>query len=154
MIDDHSAHSSRAMSRPALSRSPSASLSKFHLSFREAILAYNKRTKNDIHFDPLAPLFQSCNDPTLALSLLQRHAQASPQNRISDEQLRTLLIPTLIGLYTISSGGDEGIGLVIVELFSCRRVFYSTEVFFLIGTITGESHLSCYWYHTFGGDLS
>jgi hypothetical protein len=117
--------------RPALPPTPSVSLSNFHLNFREAILTYNKRTKNDLLFHPLAPLFQSCNDPTLALSLLQRHAQLSPQNRISDEQLKTLLIPTLIGLYAISSGSDEGVGLVIVELSPSGREFYSTGGCFL-----------------------
>ncbi|KAI0281990.1 hypothetical protein BGY98DRAFT_1174812 [Russula aff. rugulosa BPL654] len=105
------------MSNPAtIHRSPSISLSSFHLSFREAILTYNKRTKNDLLFHPLAPLFQSCNDPALALSLLQRHAQASPQSWISDEKLKTLLVPTLFGLYAISSGGssgDAGVGLVL-----------------------------------------
>jgi hypothetical protein len=117
----------------AITRSPSISLSSFHLNFREAILTYNKRTKNDLLFHPLAPLFQSCNDPALALSLLQRHAQASPQNWISDEKLKTLLVPTLFGLYAISSGGspgDAGVGLVIVEVCSFRTCILLNGVFF------------------------
>jgi hypothetical protein len=96
-------------------RTTSVSLSNFHQNFREAILTYNKRTKNDLLFHVLAPLFQSCNDPTLALSLLQRHAQESTPNRISDEELKTTLLPTLIGLYAISTGSDESVGLVIDE---------------------------------------
>jgi hypothetical protein len=122
------------MSNPAtIHRSPSISLSSFHLSFREAILTYNKRTKNDLLFHPLAPLFQSCNDPALALSLLQRHAQASPQSWISDEKLKTLLVPTLFGLYAISSGGssgDAGVGLVIVEVCSFITCILLNGVFF------------------------
>ena len=104
--------------RPTRSHSLAVSLSSFHLSFSEAILKYNKLTKNDLFFHPLAPLFQSCNDPAVAVSLLQRHAQVFPQPRISDEQLKGLLNPTLIGLYAISSSDDEGVGLVSVDVCS------------------------------------
>src|SRR6266852_5871359 len=106
----------RTMPRRHRARSPSIPLSSFHSSFRKAILKYNTRTKNELLFHPLAPLFQSCNDPAVALSLLQRRAQVSSQPRISDEQLKILLFPTLIGLYAISS---SGVGLVIIELCSC-----------------------------------
>ena len=123
--------------------SPSVSLSSFHLNFSNAILEYNKRTKNDLLFHPLAPLFQSCNDPALALSLLQSHAHVFPQ-------LKSLLESTLIGLYAISSSDGEGVGLVIVDVHSFRTYFIQG---FFLGITTGESHPSCHWYPPFGEDL-
>ena len=135
-------------SRPA-ARSSSMSLSSFHSTFREAILTYNKRTKNDLLFHPLAPLFQSCNDPAVALSLLQRHAQQSPQPRISDEQLKSMLTPTLNGLYAISSSDGEGVGLVLVDSYPIGRSFNGV----FSGIIAGESYLSCHWHPPFGEDL-
>jgi hypothetical protein len=130
--------------------SPSVSPSPFRLNFNNAILKYNKRTNNDLRFHPLASLFQSCNDPALALSLLQRHAQVSPQPRIDDEQLKTLLYPTLIGLYAISLSDDEGVGLVIFDGCSFRTYFIQGD---FLGIITGESYLSCHWYPAFGENL-
>ena len=120
--------------RPVRSPSPSISLSSFHSSFHKAILTYNKRTNNDLLFHPLAPLSQSCNDPALALSLLQRHAQPTqvltPQPpRISDEQLKSLLTPTLIGLFAISTSDDEGVGLVIVDVCSFRTCILLNGIF-------------------------
>ena len=109
-------------------RSSSITLSPFHLIFRNAILTYNKRTKNDLLFHPLASLFQSCNDPAVAISLLQTHAQLSPQHRISDEQLKSLLTPILIGLYAISSSDGEGVGLVIVDVCSFRTCVFLNKV--------------------------
>lgn len=116
------------------SRSPSISLSPFHLSFSEAIRTYHKRTKNDLLFHPLASLFQSCNDPAVALSLLQHHAQVSDQPRISDEQLKSLPIPTLTGLYAISSTSDEGVGLVR----SLLQVTYFTQRLFFFQVLSPE----------------
>ena len=144
-----SRHSSRTMSTSYASSSP-ISLSTFHLSFREAIRTYHKRTKNDLLLHPLAPLFQSCNDPVVALSLLQRHAQVSSRHRISNEQLKSLLTPTLIGLYAISSIGDEGVGIVIVELCSFMTCIYFRA---FLGIITREGYFSCYWYPPFSEDL-
>jgi hypothetical protein len=140
---------------PSLSiptRSHSTPPISFHSSFSEAIRTYHKRTKNDLLLHPLAPLFQSCNDPAVALSLLQRHAQVSHPPRISDEQLESLLIPTLIGLYAISSIGDEGDGLVIVNVCSFRTYILLNGGFFS-GIISGESYLSCHWCPPSGEDL-
>ena len=136
------------------SRSDLISLSDFHLRFSEAIRTYHKRTKNDLLFHPLASLFQSCNDSTVALSLLQRHAQVSRPlaPRISDEQLKSLLSPTLSGLYNISLNGDEGVGLVIVDVYSFRT-FISLNGVIFSGIITGESYLSCHWCPPFGDGL-
>ena len=118
-------------SRPVRSSScPSISLSPFHLSFSKAILTYNKRTKNNLLFHPLASLFQSCSDPALALSLLQRHAQVFSQPRISDEQLKSLLNPTLIGLFVISSSYDEGVGLVIPDVCFFSTCILLNGIFF------------------------
>lgn len=121
---DHSATNLPALPMRQHTRSPSTSLSTFHSDFSKAIREYHKRTNNDLLLHPLAPLFQSCNDPTVALFLLQRHAQAqvSDKHRISDEQLKSLLIPTLNGLYTISSNGigDASVGLVIINVCSFR----------------------------------
>jgi hypothetical protein len=98
-----------------MSSPPQIALSNFHSKFSEAVRSYNNRTKNDLLFHPLAPVFQSCNDPAVALSVLQRVS-----HRSSDEHLKSLLSPTLIGLYSISLSVEEGVGLVIVGSFSFR----------------------------------
>ena len=127
------------------SHSESISLSDFYLRFSEAIRTYHKRTRNDLFFHPFASLFQSCNDSTVALSLLQRHARVSLPPRFSDERLKSLFTPTLSGLYNISSGVHEGV-LVIVDVYSFRTCILLNGVFFSgIQLITGESYLSCHW---------
>ncbi|KAH9989544.1 hypothetical protein BJV77DRAFT_963822 [Russula vinacea] len=74
---------------------------------------YRRRTKNDLVFHPLAAVFQSCNDPGVALSVFQR---AAHRPRINDEDLKKLLGPTLTGLYSLSPNLKDGVGLVIVDL--------------------------------------
>jgi hypothetical protein len=90
---------------------------------------YSRRTKNDLVFHPLAAMFQSCNDPGVALSVFQ-HAAHRPQ--INDEGLKELLSSTLIGLYAISPSVEEGVGLVIVVSCSFRRYTLT----FISGIIT------------------
>ena len=94
---------------------PPIALSAFHLKFSEAVRAYNKRTKNDLLSHPLATVFQSCNDPAVALSVLQRSVQVSHRPGVGYEHLKSIVNPTLIGLYAISSSVEEGVGLVIVN---------------------------------------
>ena len=108
---------------------------------------YSRRTKIDLVFHPLAAVFQSCNDPGVALSVFQ-HAAHRP--RINDEGFKDLLSSTLTGLYAISPSVKEGVGLVIVDSCSFRR----RTLTFTLGTITRESHLGCYWYPRFGEDIS
>jgi hypothetical protein len=130
---------------------PPITLSAFHLKFSEAVRAYNKRTKNDLLFHPLAPVFQSCNDPAVALSVLQRTAQLSHRPGVSYEYLKSLLSPTLIGLYAISSSVEEGVGLVIVD--SCSFRTCTLIKFFYSGIITREIHFGCNRCPPFGEDV-
>ena len=108
---------------------------------------YSRRIKIDLVFHPLAAVFQSCNDPGVALSVFQ-HATHRP--RINDEGFKDLLSSTLTGLYAISPSVKEGVGLVIIDSCSFRR----RTLTFTLGTITRESHLGCYWYPRFGEDIS
>ncbi|KAH9989547.1 hypothetical protein BJV77DRAFT_1151386, partial [Russula vinacea] len=71
---------------------------------------YSRRTKIDLVLHPLAAVFQSCNDPGVALSVFQ-HAAHQPQ--INNEGLKALLSSTLTGLYAISPSVKEGVGLVL-----------------------------------------
>ena len=79
---------------------------------------YSRRTKIDLVFHPLAAVFQSCNDPGVALFLFQRSAH---RPWINDESLKDLLSLTFIGLYSLSPSVKEGVGLVIVDSCSFRR---------------------------------
>ena len=108
---------------------------------------YSRRTKIDLVLHPLAAVFQSCNDPGVALSVFQH---AAHQPRIDDEGLKALLSSTLTGLYAISPSVKEGVGLVIVDSCSFKRRTLSLS----LGIITRESHLGCHWYPRFGEDIS
>ena len=135
------------LSKPGSSTPPPIALSAFHSKFSDAMRTYSRRTKIDLVFHPLAAVFQSCNDPGVALSLFQRSAH---RPRINDESLKDLLSPTFIGLYSLSPSVKEGVGLVIVDSCSFRRRTLSLS----LGIITRESHLGCHWYPHFGEDIS
>ena len=59
-------------------------------------------------------------DPAVALSVLQRSVQVSHRPGVGYEHLKSIVSPTLIGLYAISSSVEEGVGLVIVNPCSSK----------------------------------
>lgn len=127
----------------------SVGLPTFQLTFNKAMRAYKKRTKIDIHLDPLAFVFQSCNDSAAALSVLQQQAQV--QSWSDNEGLMSSLRPSVDKLYLISSCIEPGVGLVTI-IDACSTYVLQTILLFL-GIITCESHYGCHRCPPFGEDF-
>jgi hypothetical protein len=84
----------------------------FQLIFNNALKAYEKHTKNNILFHPLATDIQACQSPSAILAVLQRQVQGLDQSRTSDEGLTKWLEPTVNVLYAFSDTIGEGVTLV------------------------------------------
>ena len=97
-----------------MSSTPSAasSSSSFHSIFNNALVAYEKRTKKNILFHPLAEKLQTCNSPDAILLVLQQQVQEINRPRSGDEILTKWLDPTVRVLYTFNEALGEGVGLV------------------------------------------
>lgn len=77
--------------------------------------AYEKRTKEDLLFHPLASQLQKCDSPASILTVLQRQVEDLDQTRNSNERLTKWLIPTVNVLLTFSDTLGEGVSLVRVK---------------------------------------
>ena len=84
----------------------------FQLILNNALKAYEKQTKNDILFHPLAADLQACQSPGAILAVLQQQVQELDQSRTSDERLTRWLDPTVNVLYAFSETIGEGVSLV------------------------------------------
>lgn len=87
-----------------------ASSSNFQLILNNALKAYKKRTKKDLHAHPLATQLQSCNSPGAILALLQQQVRGVDQSRSSDDRWTKWLDPTVNVLFalTVTLGGVVG----------------------------------------------
>ena len=84
----------------------------FQLIFNNALKAYEKQTKNDILFHPLAADLQACQSLSAILAILQQQVQELNQSRTSDERLTKWLEPTVNVLHAFSETIGEGVSLV------------------------------------------
>ena len=103
--------------------SPVIPPSKFQSTFINALQAYNRRTREDLLFHPLATRLRSCNSSDAILSVLQEQAQAIDPSWNGDEKLAMWLGQSVDVLYALSSSLEEGVGLVIIEVYSLQMAF-------------------------------
>ena len=89
-----------------------ASSQNFQLIFNNALKAYEKHTKNDLLFHPLAAQLQACQSPGSILDVLQRQVEDLDQSRTSNEWLTKWLDPTVNVLYAFSETLGESVTLV------------------------------------------
>lgn len=92
--------------------------SSFQSTFSHALRAYKKRTRGDLILHPLAARLQSCDTPDTILAILQDKARAIDQSWNADEKLAMWLDPIVHVLYALSSSLGEGVGLVIIGIYS------------------------------------
>ncbi|KAH9005381.1 hypothetical protein EDB86DRAFT_3239970, partial [Lactarius hatsudake] len=92
--------------------------SNFKVIFETALKEYNKKTKQDLTALPIATQLQACDSPAAILTILQEQVDQFEQSRSGDEKLRKWLDPTINVLYAFSQTLGEGVGLVIINLFS------------------------------------
>ena len=92
-----------------------SSSSNFQAIFSIAVKAYEKRTKEDLLFHPLASQLQKCDSPTSILTVLQGQVHDLDQARNSNERITKWLIPTVNVLLTFSDTLGEGVSLVRVQ---------------------------------------
>lgn len=92
--------------------------SSFQSTFSHALRAYKKRTRGDLILHPLAARLQSCDTPDAILVILQEQARAIDQSWNADEKLAMWLDPIVHVLYALSSSLGEGVGLVIIGIYS------------------------------------
>jgi hypothetical protein len=98
--------------------SPVIPPSKFQSTFRNALQAYNRRTREDLLLHPLATRLRSCDSSDAILSVLQEQAQAIDPSWNGDEKLAMWLGQSVDVLYALSSSLEEGVGLVIIGVRS------------------------------------
>jgi hypothetical protein len=118
------------MSRP---HSTTSSSSSFHSIINNALKAYEKRTKNNLLFHPLAEQLQTCNSPGAILHILQQQVQEINQFQSGDETLTKWLDPTVNVLYAFTEALGEGVGLVCLNtcfpLQSAHSCLFIWQVF-------------------------
>ena len=88
-----------------------ASSSNFQLIINNALDAYKKRTKNDLHAHPLASQLQACDSPGAILAVLQQQVQGVDQSRSGDRWTKWL-DPTVNVLFAFSSMLGAGVSPV------------------------------------------
>ena len=102
-------------------------MTSFHSKFSNYMRAYNKRTKKDLLLDPLVVVFQTCNDPATAFSVLQEQLQV--RSWISDRDLITSLHITIDRVYAISSGIGPGVISPEKVIMVAIGVLFSVRIF-------------------------
>lgn len=125
-----------SMSRPLPANLVSQTLpvippSSFQSTFRDALHAYKRRTREDLLLHPLATRLESCNSPDEILSVLQEQAQVIDRSWNGDK-LSVWLGPTVGVLHSISSSLGEVVGLVIIG--ACSRRMCSLPVVFQVSS--------------------
>ena len=93
-----------------------SSSSSFHPILKNALNAYEKRTKKKLLSHPLAEQLQSCYSPGDILLMFQQQVQEINQSQSGDEMLTKWLDPTVKVLYSFTEILGEGVGLVC---FTC-----------------------------------
>ena len=86
-------------SRATASKSSSTN---FQIIINNALKAYEKRTKKNLLFHPLATQLQACDTPGDIVTVLQQQIQVLDQSRSADERWTKWLDPTINVLLTFS----------------------------------------------------
>jgi hypothetical protein len=120
------------MSHPRATASESSS-SNFRLIINNALKDYEKRTKENLLFHPLASQLQECNSPGDIIAVLQQ--QILHQSRSTDERCTKWLDPTINVLLTFS----QTVGTVGLVRHALIRDLHSH--IYLIGIFTGDGDL-------------
>ena len=89
-----------------------SSSSNFQLIFKNALIAYEKRTKKDLLSHPLATELRNCDNPSKILALLYEQVQGLDQSLSGDDRWIKWLDPTVTVLYMLSEALGEAISLV------------------------------------------
>src|ERR1700722_14650466 len=86
-----------SLALPVMSQShPTAtSSSNFQQIFDNALGAYQRRTKKDLHVHPLAAQLQTCDSPSSILAVLQQQVQDLNRSQSTDDRLTEWLGPTV-----------------------------------------------------------
>ena len=111
--------------------------SSFHPIINSALKAYEKRTKKNLLFHPLAEQLQTCNSPGDILLVLQQQVQEINQSQSRDEMLTKWLDPTVKVLYAFTEVLGEGVGLVCFRM--CFPLRSAHSFICLAGFLTCES---------------
>jgi hypothetical protein len=94
--------------------------SNFQLSFSHALHEYKKQNREDLLLHPLAATLQACDSSDAILSVLEEQTRALDQPRNGDERLRWLGSIVNV-LYPLSRSLEEGIGLVIIQVYWFKK---------------------------------
>ena len=98
-----------------------SSSSQFQQIFNSALKAYEKRTKKDLLFHPLAAQLQACDSPDAILAVLQNHLNEPDRSRNTDDRWSKWLDPTVNVLFAFSATLGEGVGLVCLSIWTDLR---------------------------------
>jgi hypothetical protein len=106
-----------------------ASSLSFYLIINNALEAYEKRTKKNLLFHPLAEQLQTCDSPGAILLVLQRQVQETNQSQSGNEMLTKWLDPTVKVLYAFTEALGEGVGQVCFKTCFPLRSAHSCVFF-------------------------
>ena len=97
-----------------MSQTPSktAASSNFQDIFQAALKSYQKQTKNDLLFHPLASQLQNCDSVNDILAILRDQVQQFDKSQSGDERLTKWLGPTVNVLNAFSDTISAGVSLV------------------------------------------
>jgi hypothetical protein len=109
--------------------SATSSPSSFNSIINNALKAYEKRTKKNLLFHPLAEQLQTCNSPGAILHVLQQQVEEVNQSQSDDETLTKWLDPTVKVLYAFTEALGEGVGLVCLKSYFPLRSAHSCNLF-------------------------
>ena len=82
-----------------------------------ALIAYKKRTRQNLIAHPLTTQLQACDSPRAILIILQSYAKQFGSSQSGNERLNTWFGPVTNVLYMFYARLDEGVGLVNINLF-------------------------------------
>lgn len=94
--------------------------SEFQEIFDNALKAYQRRTKEDLHVHPLAALLQTCESPSSILAVLQQQVQEPDRSQSSNDRLTKWLNPTVSVVCALSDALVKGAGLVCFRIRICE----------------------------------
>ena len=85
-----------------------------------ALIAYKKRTRQNLTAHPLTTQLQACDSPEAILIILQSYAKQFGSPQSDDERLNTWFSPVVNVLYIFYARLDEGVGSVNINSFVVR----------------------------------
>ena len=112
----------------SLPRAPVATAPSPHFTatFKKAVKAFKKKTKQDPTANPLAIQLQGCDSPAAIVTVLQDEIDQFKRSHSGDERLHKWLGPTINVLCAFSATLGQGVGLVNIN----RSVYVSLKHLF------------------------